>query len=96
MTQYSGIKPGDLDATRSSKHLTTLKAAYLKLLFLLQRGVKFVGHGLKKDFRVINIFVSLQVVPCCAVERMVKHRYQTVRYWTQWSCFISQTRDTSH
>lgn len=41
----------------------SLKVAYKKLWLLLNLGVVFVGHGLPKDFRTINIHVPrVQVV----------------------------------
>eukprot|EP00048_Salpingoeca_helianthica_P008805 m.126737 g.126737 ORF g.126737 m.126737 type:complete len:1126 (+) comp14695_c0_seq1:1642-5019(+) len=58
LTQYSGIHARDLDPTVSTRHLTTLKSTYAKLRYLQERGVIFLGHGLSKDFRVINLDVA--------------------------------------
>ena len=52
LTKFSGIAPGDLDRATSTHHLTTLKHAYVRLRALIERGVKFIGHGLKKDLQV--------------------------------------------
>ena len=57
LTSYSGIKAADLDPAVSPHSLVPLKTAYKKLWLLLNLGCSFLGHGLKQDFRVINIFV---------------------------------------
>ncbi|KAL2021290.1 hypothetical protein VTK56DRAFT_7369 [Thermocarpiscus australiensis] len=57
LTLYSGITASDLDPRTSKHNLVSLKTAYKKLWVLLNLGCKFLGHGLRQDFRVINIQV---------------------------------------
>jgi PAB-dependent poly(A)-specific ribonuclease subunit 2 len=57
LTEYSGLRPGDLTLGASRYVLVSLKAVYKKLWVLLNLGCKFIGHGLKSDFRTINIHV---------------------------------------
>jgi len=62
LTRFSGLRPGDLDPSVSPHHITTMKAAYLKLRQLVDAGCVFVGHGLKKDFEMINMRVPPEQV----------------------------------
>ncbi|KAI1848947.1 hypothetical protein JX266_005375 [Neoarthrinium moseri] len=57
LTAYSGIVPDDLDPRRTRHTLVPLKIVYKKMWILLNLGCMFLGHGLKQDFRVINIHV---------------------------------------
>uniref|UniRef100_A0A8H7NFC2 PAN2-PAN3 deadenylation complex catalytic subunit PAN2 n=1 Tax=Bionectria ochroleuca TaxID=29856 RepID=A0A8H7NFC2_BIOOC len=63
LTSYSGITQEDLDPRISQHSLLPLKIVYKKLWILLNLGCKFLGHGLKQDFRVINIHIpKVQVI----------------------------------
>ena len=57
LTKWSGVQDGDLDPRYSTHNLVPLKVAYKKLWLLVNLGCVFVGHGLPKDFRTINIHV---------------------------------------
>ena len=81
LTQFSGVHPGDLDPGVSTKHLTTLKQTYCKIRALELRGVVFVGHGLSKDFRVINISPPVkQVIDTVLIYHIRGRRKISLKY----------------
>ncbi|ROT42505.1 exonuclease [Sodiomyces alkalinus F11] len=57
LTAFSGITAEDLNPRLSKHHLVPLKVAYKKIWILVNLGCKFLGHGLKQDFRVMNIHI---------------------------------------
>lgn len=93
-TQYSGIRPGDLDPRTSSHNLVPLKVAYKKLWLLLNLGCTFVGHGLASDFRKINIQVPKSQTVDTQYLYLVpgKNRRFSLRYlaWAVFKEFIQE------
>ncbi|EEH45016.1 PAB-dependent poly(A)-specific ribonuclease subunit PAN2 [Paracoccidioides brasiliensis Pb18] len=96
VTQYSGIKPGDLDPRTSSHNLVPLKVAYKKLWLLLNLGCVFVGHGLASDFRKINIQVpkSQTVDTQYLFFHPLKNRRLSLRYLA-WAVFKEYIQEES-
>lgn len=81
LTKFSGILPGDLDVSLSSKHLSTLKLTYCKLSYLIQTKCIIIGHGLRKDFKVINIVVpQSQVRDTVLLYHMPRKRFISLKF----------------
>ncbi|VDL84733.1 unnamed protein product [Nippostrongylus brasiliensis] len=81
LTQYSGIMEDDLDPNKSTKHLTTLKRVYMKVLHLIERGCIFVGHALVNDFSALNIHL-LKVPPVQMIDTVELFRVPQQRLFS--------------
>jgi len=81
LTRFSGLVPGDLDPAVSTHAITRLKHAYLKLRYLVGAGCIFVGHGLKQDFKMINIVVPpAQIVDTVELFHFKRQRKLSLRF----------------
>ena len=85
LTRFSGLTPADLDpqlcSSRHGNGVTSLKAAYLKLRYLLDCGVTFCGHGLSSDFRCINLVVPPdQIVDTVELFHFKRQRKLSLRF----------------
>jgi hypothetical protein len=77
----SGLVPGDLDPAVSRHHVTNIKDAYLKLRYLVDAGCVLVGHGLSKDFEMINIVVpAAQIVDTVDIWYVPGERRVSLRF----------------
>ncbi|GBG65163.1 hypothetical protein CBR_g49959 [Chara braunii] len=95
LTRYSGLVHGDLDPSVSKHHITTLKAAYLKLRYLVDKGCRFIGHGLKKDFRIINIVVpSDQIIDTVELFNFKRQRKLSLRFLASYLLNLDIQKET--
>jgi len=83
LTRFSGVERHDLDPALSPHHLITPRSAYLKIRYLVEQGVFFIGHGLKNDFWTMNLFVSdAQIIDTVEIYHKPCQRYISLRFLT--------------
>ncbi|KAJ1655918.1 poly(A)-specific ribonuclease [Dispira simplex] len=97
LTTYSGIADGDLQPTTSRKHLLSRKTVYKKLRYLVDAGCVFVGHGLTKDLRTINITVPPdQIIDTANIYRFEdRGRYISLKFLA-WCVLGQSIQQLSH
>ena len=97
LTEYSGIKPGDLDPQHSVYPLVSLKTSYKKLRLLVDLGCKFVGHGLTKDVRTINILIPKdQIIDTVDIFYIKRHGRKLSLRFLMWYMFNEDIQSNSH
>lgn len=95
LTEFSGINPGDLNPQTAAHPVIPLKSAYKKLRILLDLGFVFVGHGLKSDFRTINILVPpVQIIDTLDIYRLEGQRKISLRFLAWYVLSIDIQQDT--
>jgi PAB-dependent poly(A)-specific ribonuclease subunit 2 len=95
LTRFSGLVPGDLDPVTSKRHIVKLKHAYLKLRYLIDAGCIFVGHGLKQDFKMINVVVPpAQIVDTVELFHFKRQRKLSLRFLASYLLGADIQKDT--
>ncbi|KAI8873779.1 hypothetical protein GQ42DRAFT_117404 [Ramicandelaber brevisporus] len=97
VTRYSGIRRNDLTPNKSKYHLVSRKTAYCKLRTLIDAGCIFVGHGLRNDLRVLNVFVPPdQLIDTSTLFQSKQHRRIVSLRFLVWFLFNEDIQRSEH
>ena len=81
LTRFSGLAPGDLDPSSSSHRLHAFKETYMRLRALVDGGAVFVGHGLRKDFSTLGVWVrKAQIIDTVHIYRLPGQRALSLKF----------------
>lgn len=81
LTRFSGIVADDLNPKTTRHHLISSRDAYLLLRYLVDKGVTFVGHGLRQDFLTVNLFVPpSQIIDTVDLFHLENRRFISLRF----------------
>ncbi|GAA6000190.1 hypothetical protein JCM10207_007897 [Rhodosporidiobolus poonsookiae] len=97
LTEFSGIRAGDLDPVNSRHTLVPLKVAYKKLRALVDLGCVFIGHGLNKDFRIINIYIPPhQIIDTVTIYHLPARQRKLSLRFLAWAVLKSTIQADTH
>lgn len=81
LTRFSGIVADDLNPKTTRHHLISSRDAYLLLRYLVDKGVTFVGHGLRQDFLTANLFVPpILIIDTVELYHLENRRFISLRF----------------